>query len=82
MKKVVLVFLLLTMLIGGCSLDNRGKANHFEFVKTEALIAPPESMSDKNFTAGAYYPTLVKMEGIDNFPYRICPLFFHRSCQR
>jgi hypothetical protein len=26
-------------------------------------------MSDKNFTLGAYYPTLVKMDGVDNFPY-------------
>jgi hypothetical protein len=43
--------------------------NHFSLVKTGPLIGPPESMSRKNFTVGAYYPTLVKMEKVADFPY-------------
>jgi hypothetical protein len=69
MKKGILVLFILTMLSGGCSLKYKGKTNNFEFVKTGSLIAPPRSMSDKNFTLGAYYPTLVKMDGVENFPY-------------
>ena len=69
MKRDILVLLILTFLFSGCSLNKKGKVNNFEFVKTESLIGPPRSMSDKNFTQGAYYPTLVKMDGVGNFPY-------------
>jgi len=69
MKKDILSLLILTLLFSGCCPEKKGKTHHFEFVKTGTLIAPPGSMSDKNFTVGAYYPTLVKMDGVDNFPY-------------
>ena len=69
MKRNIIALLILTILTSGCSLNKKGKTSHFEFVKTESLIAPPPTMSDKNFTLGAYYPTLVKMDGVDNFPY-------------
>ena len=69
MKIIVSIFVVLAILSSGCSKSEKGKTNHFEFVKTESLILPPRSMSDKNFTLGAYYPTLVKMDAIDNFPY-------------
>lgn len=69
MKKDILLLLSLTIIFGGCTLNKMGKTNNFEFVKTESLIAPPGSMSDENFTVGAYYTTLVKMDGVNNFPY-------------
>ncbi len=69
MKRNFIVLLILTIVFNGCNLNKKDKTNHFEFVKTESLIAPPGSMSDKNFTQGAYYPTLVKMDGVENFPY-------------
>ena len=69
MRRDIIVLLLGSLLLGACNLKERGKTNHFEFVKTESLIAPPGSMSDKNFTLGAYYPTLVKMDGVDDFPF-------------
>ncbi len=69
MGRDILILLLLTMLLGGCSLNKSGKKYHFELTKTESLIEPPDSMPDKNFTRGTYYPTLVRMDGIENFPY-------------
>ena len=62
-----LIISLMTLLLGGCSLDQH--AHHFDFTKTGPLIAPPASMSRGNFTRGAYYPTLVKMRGVKHFPY-------------
>jgi len=69
MKRDIYILLILTLLLCGCSPDTKVKSNNFEFVKTESLIAPPGTMSDKNFTLGAYYPTLVNMDGVENFPY-------------
>ncbi len=69
MKRDIIILLLLTLLLCGCSPDKKVKSYNFEFVKTESLIAPPWTMSDKNFTLGAYYPTLVTMDGVENFPY-------------
>lgn len=65
----LLILVLLTMLLSGCSFDRQARTSHFTLVKTGPLIAPPASMSIDNFTIGAYYPTLVKMDGVENFPY-------------
>lgn len=69
MRRAIIVVLSVTLLCNACSLHRKDKTNHFEFIKTGSLIAPPGSMSHKNFTLGAYYPTLVKMDDLEDFPF-------------
>ena len=69
MKEVLFICCLITLSLGKCSKGEKTGDRHFEFVKTGPLIAPPASMSRKNFTIGAYYPTLVRMDRVSYFPY-------------
>lgn len=42
---------------------------HFQLNKCGALIAPPDNMPANNPAQGAYYTSLVKMDGLKNFPF-------------
>ncbi len=75
MRINIIIFWLLSAIFFSCSHEERGQPLHYEFVKTGSLIPPPESMSPENFTAGAYYPCLVRMDGIKDFPYEYALYF-------
>ena len=61
--------------LAGCSQQKSPDPLHFELSKTEVLIPPPASMSAENFTAGAYYPTLLRMDSLSQFPYEYALYF-------
>jgi len=75
MKRNLLILTVLAIFLSECSSDQQDSKSYFEFVKTGVLIGPPESMSPDNFTVGAYYPTLVKMDSVENFPYNYALYF-------
>jgi hypothetical protein len=75
MKKLLIILLLMRLPMGNCLKHENDGSHHFEFVKTGPLIAPPASMSRRNFTAGAYYPTLVRMDKVSHFPYEYALYF-------
>lgn len=78
-SKIFLFIFLIVLLVGSCAKvenkKNRESQSNFEFTKTEELIAPPASMAMTNYTIGAYYTTLVKMDSVKGFPYEYALYF-------
>jgi hypothetical protein len=75
MRNNIIILIILSLLLVGCSQPESRGFRHYDLVKTDALIPPPASMSDKNFTVGAYYPTLLRMGELEQFPYEYAIYF-------
>jgi hypothetical protein len=73
MKLIYFLAIILIELFSSCTLKPI-RETHFSLRKTGALITPPENMP-ADYTRGAYYPTLVKMDSIAGFPYEYALYF-------